>query len=127
MSDEADHAESSEDDGDEGEDDDEGVLVVDQRVHERLTEVAKRYKMYSSTLPMSHHSTEVVYSFCTQETNTRHKQNILMGGSPCLGVMGGDLCSKGCEFESRHCIQDGHFFTLVFVVKICNLHLKRRK
>ena len=24
-------------------------------------------------------------------------------------VMGGDSCSKGCEFESRHRILDGHF------------------
>ena len=29
--------------------------------------------------------------------------------SPGLGVMGGDSTSKGCEFESRHCILDGHF------------------
>ena len=31
--------------------------------------------------------------------------------------MGGDSCSKGCEFESRHHILDGHFFTYIFVVK----------
>ena len=39
------------------------------------------------------------------------------GGSPGLVVMGGDSCSKGCEFESWHCILDGHFFTYLFVVK----------
>ena len=34
------------------------------------------------------------------------KVNILStkGGSPGLVVMGGDLCSKRCEFESWHCI-----------------------
>ena len=32
-------------------------------------------------------------------------------------VMGGDSISKGCEFESQHCILDGHFFTFLFVVK----------
>ena len=32
-----------------------------------------------------------------------------LGGTPGLVVMGGDSCSKGCEFESRHCILDGHF------------------
>ena len=26
-------------------------------------------------------------------------------------VMGGDSCSEGCGFESRHLILDGHFFT----------------
>ena len=26
-----------------------------------------------------------------------------------LVVMGGDSCSKGCEFKSRHAILDGHF------------------
>ena len=31
--------------------------------------------------------------------------------------MGRDSCSKGCEFESRHCILDGHF-SHIFVVKI---------
>ena len=32
-------------------------------------------------------------------------------------VMGGDSYSKGREFESRHHILDGHFFTYLFVVK----------
>ena len=31
--------------------------------------------------------------------------------------MGGDSCSKGREFKSRHHILDGHFFTYLFVVK----------
>ena len=39
------------------------------------------------------------------------------GGSPGLMVMGGDSCSKGRGFESRHHILDGHFSHL-FVVKI---------
>ena len=34
-----------------------------------------------------------------------------------LVVMGGDSCSKGCEFESWHCLLDAHFSHL-FVVKI---------
>ena len=29
--------------------------------------------------------------------------------SPRLVVMGGDICSKGRELESRHSILDGHF------------------
>ena len=28
-------------------------------------------------------------------------------------VMGGDSCFKGREFESWHCILDGHFFTFI--------------
>ena len=32
-----------------------------------------------------------------------------MCGSPGIVVMGGDLCSKGCEFESKYRILDGHF------------------
>ena len=39
------------------------------------------------------------------------------GRSPGLVAMGGDSCSKGCEFKSRHRILDGHFSHL-FVVKI---------
>ena len=31
--------------------------------------------------------------------------------------MGGDSCSKGCGFESKHHILDGHF-SHIFVVKI---------
>ena len=42
----------------------------------------------------------------------------VLGGSPGLVVMGGDSCSKGCEFESRDRILDGHYFTYLFVVKI---------
>ena len=40
-----------------------------------------------------------------------------MGGRPGLVVMGGDSCSKGHDFKSRHRILDGHFFTYPFVVK----------
>ena len=47
---------------------------------------------------------------------TMHKQFMALGGRPGLVVMGGGSCSKGCEFESRHHIQDGHFFTYLFVV-----------
>ena len=41
----------------------------------------------------------------------------MYGGSPGLVVMGGDSCSKGRKFESRHHILDGHFSHL-FAVKI---------
>ena len=34
-------------------------------------------------------------------------------GSPGLVVMGGESCSKGCEFKSRHHLLDGHFFTFI--------------
>ena len=43
----------------------------------------------------------------------------LMGGSPGLVVMGKDSHSKGCGFESRHRILDGHFFTYI-CCKNCN-------
>ena len=33
--------------------------------------------------------------------------------SPGLVVMGGDSCTKGYEFESRHHILEGHFFTFI--------------
>ena len=42
-----------------------------------------------------------------------------MGGSPCLVVMGGDLCSEGLRFESQHHRLDGHNFTLIWC-KNCN-------
>ena len=41
-------------------------------------------------------------------------------------VMGRDSRSNGRGFVSRHCILDGHFSHL-FVVKICNVCLKRPK
>ena len=41
------------------------------------------------------------------------------GGSPGLVVMRGDLCSKGCGFESRCRILDGHnICPHIFVVGI---------
>ena len=41
------------------------------------------------------------------------------GGSPGLVVMRGDLCSKGCGFESRCRILDGHnICSHIFVVGI---------
>ena len=43
--------------------------------------------------------------------------NFCTNGSPGLVVMGGDSCSEGGGFESRHHILDGHF-SLIFVVKI---------
>ena len=41
-------------------------------------------------------------------------------------VMGDNSCSKGCGFESRHCILDGRFFTMI-CCKNCNVSLKRLK
>ena len=50
-----------------------------------------------------------------------------MGGSPGLVVMGGDSCSKGHEFKSRHRILDAHFsHRYVFEVKFV-MCLKRQK
>ena len=51
---------------------------------------------------------------------------MLLGGSPGLVVMGGDSHSEGHGFESRYYILDGHF-SHIFVVKICNVCLKRPK
>ena len=42
-------------------------------------------------------------------------------------VMGGDLCSKGCGFESQKHIQDGHFFTYNFCDNCNDVYLKRQK
>ena len=41
-------------------------------------------------------------------------------------VMGGDSCFNGREFESRHHILDGHFFTHISVFKLV-MCLKRLK
>ena len=41
-------------------------------------------------------------------------------------VMGGDSCSKGCEFKSWHSILDGHFFTFI-CCKNCDVCLKKMK
>ena len=46
------------------------------------------------------------------------------GRSPGLVVVGGDSSSKGREFESRHHILDGHFFTFI-CCKTYNVFLKR--
>ena len=51
---------------------------------------------------------------------------VFMGGSPGLVVMGGDSCSEGRGFESQHHILCGNF-SHIFVVKICNVCLKRPK
>ena len=42
-----------------------------------------------------------------------------MVGSPGLVVMGGDLCSEGCEFESQHQILDDIFH--IYFCKNCNV------
>ena len=45
--------------------------------------------------------------------------DILNCVSPGLVVMGGELCSKGCGFESWRHIMDGHnIFSHKFVVRI---------
>jgi len=48
-------------------------------------------------------------------------------GSPGLVVMGGESCSKGCEFKSRHRILDGHFSHVHICCENCNICLKRQK
>ena len=40
---------------------------------------------------------------------THYDTKTSLNKSPGLVVMGGDSCSKGCEFEFRHCLLDGHF------------------
>ena len=58
-------------------------------------------------------------SFCTLNV-------INVGRSPGLVVMGGDLHSRGCEFESQHRILDVHY-SHIFVVKIVMFVWKRLK
>ena len=41
-------------------------------------------------------------------------------------VMGNNSCLRGCGFESRHHILDGHFFALI-CCKNCIVSLKRPK
>ena len=43
----------------------------------------------------------------------KYKENFYHGGSPGVVVMGGDWRSRGREFESRHCVLDGSFFTFI--------------
>ena len=50
----------------------------------------------------------------------------LKGGSPGRVVMGRDSRSKGCGFESRPCILDGHFCTYISCLN-CIGCLKRPK
>ena len=42
-------------------------------------------------------------------------------------VMGRDSHSKGCGFESRHCILDGHFFKYICCKNCSDVCLKRAK
>ena len=61
----------------------------------------------------------------------RHKSSDIgvnvptQGRSPGVVVMGGDSCSKDCRFESRYCLLDGHFFTLICSKNCFNVCLKR--
>ena len=50
-----------------------------------------------------------------------------MGGSPGLVVMGGDSCSKGCGYESRRLILDGHDIFTLICCQNCIVCLKRLK
>ena len=50
-----------------------------------------------------------------------------MGGRPGPLVMGGDSCFKGCGFESRHRLLDGHFFTYICGKNCNDVCLKRPK
>ena len=52
---------------------------------------------------------------------------MLQGRSPDLVVLGDDSCSKGHGFESRRCILDGHFFTLICCKNCNDVCLKRPK
>ena len=70
-------------------------------------------------------SKSVVFVLRMKMSQLQHNKRS-WGGSPGLVVMGGDSCSKGCEFESRHSILAGHFFTFIGC-KNCNECLKGRK
>ena len=63
----------------------------------------------------------------TTKTMSRIKTFLIMGRSPGLVVMGGDSCSKGHGFKSRHCKLDGHFFTYIWCIKCIDVCLKRPK
>ena len=43
----------------------------------------------------------------TSQSDQKIKTKIVW--KPWSSGMGGDLCSKGCEFESKYRILDGHF------------------
>ena len=59
---------------------------------------------------------------CILRSYSIYKIDHCLGRCPRLVVMGGDSCSKGCGFESQHCILDGH----LFVVKILMFEWKER-
>ena len=44
------------------------------------------------------------------------KYKNILGGNPGLVVMGADLGSKGCGFESQHSLLDGHLSHLYVVI-----------
>ena len=52
----------------------------------------------------------VLFVLCSNAANICSGLTVkfFWAGSPGLVVMGEDSCSKGCEFESRHRILDGH-------------------
>ena len=56
----------------------------------------------------------------------RSNKCCLLGGSPGLVVMGGDSCSKGCEFESQHRMMDRHLFTFI-CCKNCYVGFEKTK
>ena len=64
----------------------------------------------------------IIFPFRSEHERIFHH----LDGSPGFVVMGGDPCSKGCEFESQHHILDGHF--IIFICcKNFNVCLKRQK
>ena len=71
-------------------------------------------KPFSLSLPLSLsliHILKHIHLFSLRRRYTH------IGGSPGLVVKGVDSCSEGREFESRHRILDGHFFTLICLKK----------
>ena len=82
--------------------------------------VGNGLQLYHAQLCLtSHRSKSIVWKYPRPRINRP-------GGSPGLVVMGGDSRSKGCGFESRHRILDGHF-SHIFVVKIVLFVWKRPK
>ena len=87
----------------------ETVDAISQHVAQKRWVAVESWKVgvHVRALPVRHLLRKFYFIFSTK--------NWFEGGSPGLVVMGGDSCSKGREFESRHRILDGHFFTYLFL------------
>ena len=62
-----------------------------------------------------------------EKNKNKGRIGISWGESPGLVVIGGDSCSKGCEFESQNHIYLMDIFHVPICFKMCNVCMKRRK